>query len=100
MILGKHYDSSTQSAAPGGFSGTRSGGRRTFGSRNDEIDRDGRIVIAVQQSVEMKSYPVDDTGSEKDLITKQSFTPAIQSHATIIGGGGGGSPDRSPATSR
>lgn len=61
------------------------------------------MVIAVQQSVEMKSYPVDDTGSEKDLITKQSFTPAIQSHATISGGGGGSpdrSPDRSPATSR
>lgn len=71
------------------MSASRSRALQTFGSRSDKLDNmepEGPMTIRVQQSIEMKSYALDDTGSEKDLITKQNFTPAIQSYTTVTGG--------------
>ena len=88
-IMKKDYSGSgSHSGATGAVSGSGPGSRvlRSRATRNDDLDYEAgnRMAIHVQQSIEMKSYAIDDTGSEKDLIDKQNLGPT---HYTAISGG-------------
>lgn len=98
-ILKKHYSGSdSHSGATGAVTGSGPGSRvlRSHATRNDDLDYEAgdRMAIHVQQSIEMKSYAIDDTGSEKDLIDKQNFGPT--NYTTISAGGNNPKSNQSP----
>jgi len=73
---GAQYAGSTTATWGGG------GGRRNPTVAEDSIE-EGGMTITVQRDVEMKTYAVDDTGSERELIETEAFSPAFRNTVVI-----------------
>lgn len=67
VILG-NKPGSTPSHGAYGLSATRKQSQVLRSQAEDDERRGTRLEIQVEQSIEMKAYHVDDTGSDKDLI--------------------------------
>ena len=82
MILRRAHEGS--SSTPYAKSDSRKQSQALRSTADDDGAEGGAgLRIAVQQSIEMKTYNADDTGSEKELIDNDAFSPALRNQAMV-----------------